>query len=76
MRPKRSPLKSVIACHCGGPPKIIACIQDKLTIGKILAHLNGASATGSADKHGKRLGPTISAIAEVNETSENLKSNI
>jgi hypothetical protein len=28
----------------GGAVKIIACIQDKLTIGKILAHLNEASA--------------------------------
>jgi hypothetical protein len=30
--------------HCGGPVKIIACIQDKLTMGKILVHLNEASA--------------------------------
>jgi hypothetical protein len=29
---------------CGGAVKIIASIQDKLTIGKILAHLNEASA--------------------------------
>jgi hypothetical protein len=30
--------------HCGGAVKIIACIQDTPTIGKILAHLNEASA--------------------------------
>ena len=33
-----------ICDHCGGPVKIIACIQDKLTVGKILLHLNEGSA--------------------------------
>jgi hypothetical protein len=33
-----------ICDHCGGPVKIIACSQDKLTIGKILVHLNEAAA--------------------------------
>jgi hypothetical protein len=50
--------------HCGGAVKIIACIQDKLTVGKILSHLNEACAptplppprgppSGSADLFGK-----------------------
>jgi len=57
-----------ICDHCGGPVKIIACIQDKLTIGKILAHLNEASAAspllpargppdGSADQFGELTSP-------------------
>jgi hypothetical protein len=43
-RLKRVSLIDVSVCeHCGGAVKIIACIQDKLTIGKILCHLNEAS---------------------------------
>jgi hypothetical protein len=43
-RLKRVFLIDVTVCeHCGGAVKIIACIQDKLTIGKILSHLNEAS---------------------------------
>jgi hypothetical protein len=30
--------------HCGGAVKIIACVQDKLAIRKILVHLNETSA--------------------------------
>lgn len=29
--------------HCGGAVKIIACIEDKLTVRKILAHVEGAT---------------------------------
>jgi hypothetical protein len=45
-RLKRVFLIDVTVCeHCGGAVKIIACIEDKLTIGKILAHnLKEASA--------------------------------
>src|SRR5882724_2438572 len=37
-------IEILICDHCGGPVKIIACIQDKLTVGKILVHLNETSA--------------------------------
>jgi hypothetical protein len=30
--------------HCGGAVKIIACVQNRLAIAKILAHLNEISA--------------------------------
>jgi Putative transposase len=42
-RLKRVFLIDVSVCeHCGGAVKIIACIHDKLTIRKILAHVAGA----------------------------------
>jgi hypothetical protein len=43
-RLKRVFLIDLTVCeHCGGAAKIIACIEDKLTIQKILAHIESAA---------------------------------
>jgi len=43
-RLKRVFLIDVTVCeHCGGAVKIIACIEDKLTVRKILAHVESAT---------------------------------
>ncbi len=43
-RLKRVFLIDVTVCeHCGGAMKIIACIEDKVTVRKILAHVEGAA---------------------------------
>ena len=43
-RLKRVFLIDVTVCeHCGGAVKIIACIEDKVTVRKILAHVESAT---------------------------------
>jgi hypothetical protein len=43
-RLKRVFLIDVTVCeHCGGAMKIIACIEDKVTVRKILSHVEGTA---------------------------------
>jgi len=52
-----------ICTYCGGDVKIIACIQDRATIDRILDHINKKECEEIADQSRSRAPPTATATS-------------